>query len=97
MGEEREYEAENGECSKVRDRAYYRQMRHRAISRKKAISRHVYGMDWYKKDGQYSKGKIHCGCGICKYDKKYGIPTVQTEREMSYFKLCMEDYEKEEG
>ena len=78
-----------------RSRGYFREQRKRAITRKKAISNKVYGFDWYRDaDGKYDKGKIHCGCGICKYCKKYNIPTVRRMREDSKFKSDLEDYEK---
>ena len=56
---------------------YRRYVRTKAILRKKRISNSVYGLDWYKHDGQYSKGKIHCGCGLCKFGKRYGMPTTR--------------------
>ena len=40
-------------------------MRENHIERKKNISKHVYGFDWYNKDGYYNKGKIHCSCPMC--------------------------------
>jgi hypothetical protein len=48
-----------------------------ANTKKKHISNAVYGVDWYKCDGQYSKGKIHCGCGLCKFGKRYGLPAIR--------------------
>lgn len=45
-----------------RSRAYYRDVRKRAIHHKKHVSRHYWN---YKFDGQYSKGKVHCSCPIC--------------------------------
>lgn len=77
-----------------RDNGFRREMRHKAISRKKAICKQVYGNDWYKHDGQYDKGKIHCGCGLCKWGKKYGYPTLRTERELEYFETCIRDCEE---
>lgn len=65
----------------MRDKAYLRDVRKRKIQRKKHISKAVYGLDWYPHDGQYSKGKIHCGCGLCKFGKKYGLPTIRDIRE----------------
>ena len=50
------------------------------IQRKKHISNAVYGVDWYKCDGQYSKGKIHCGCGLCKFGKRYGLPAIRDKK-----------------
>ena len=49
-----------------RGRGYRRYVRNKTILRKKRISNLVYGLDWYHHDGQYSKGKIHCGCELCK-------------------------------
>ena len=43
---------------------YWRYVRNKTILRKKRISKDVYGLDWYHHDGQYSKGKIHCRCGL---------------------------------
>ncbi len=45
-----------------RSRAYYRDVRKRAIHHKKHISRHYWN---YKFDGQYSKGKVYCSCPDC--------------------------------
>lgn len=47
-----------------RNRAYYRKQRIKHIKRKKNISEHCYGYDWYQVDGAYSKGKIHCSCPL---------------------------------
>lgn len=78
----------------MRDRAYLRDVRNRKIQRKKRISKSVYGFDWYKHDGQYSKGKIHCGCELCKFGKRYGLPTVKDIREKSRERIMLEDYKK---
>ena len=49
----------------IHNRGYYREMRHKHICRKKYIN-HALNDYWvYKYDGQYSKGKIHCSCGMC--------------------------------
>ncbi len=51
-----------------RNRAYTRYVRNKSIIRKKRISK-AFGISaWYPYDGQYSKGKIHCSCGMCRYD-----------------------------
>ena len=76
-----------------RDIAYRRYVRNKVIQRKKRISRAIYGLDWYKCDGKYSKGKIHCGCELCKFGRKYGLPTVQDMRELSREKILLKDYE----
>lgn len=75
-----------------RTRAYRRYVRNKQILRKKNIAVHNYGFDYYEHDGQYSKGKIHCGCGICKFGKKFGLPTTRDEREKSREELLINDY-----
>ncbi len=52
----------------------------------------MYGLDWYRHDGKYSKGKIHCGCGLCKFGKKYNLPTIRCMREQSREKILRDDY-----
>lgn len=41
----------------MRTRAFRREVRNKSIKRKKAIVLSRDGSDWYKFDGQYSKGK----------------------------------------
>ena len=50
--------------------------------------------DWYKHNGQYSKGKIHCGCPLCKPYKGY-YPSEKQEREDQIVKDKFRDYENE--
>mgnify|MGYP007003829757 FL=1 len=71
---------------------YRRYVRSKAILRKKRISNSVYGLDWYKHDGQYSKGKIHCGCGLCKFGKRYGLLTIREMREKTRERILLDDY-----
>ena len=78
---------------KIRGIAYRRYVRNKVIQRKKRISRAIYGIDWYQCDGKYSKGKIHCGCGLCKFGKKYGLPTTRDMREMSREEILLKDFE----
>ena len=44
---------------------YNRHHRERVIKRKKDLSNQLYGHDYYRHDGKYSKGKIHCSCDMC--------------------------------
>lgn len=81
--------------NKQRGREYRRYVRNKTILRKKCISNSVYGFDWYKHDGQYSKGKIHCGCGLCKFGRKYGLPTIKCMRELSREKILRRDFEND--
>lgn len=48
-----------------RPRNYYRIQRIRHIKRKKRIVKSYNDYWYYKYDGQYSKGKIHCDCPKC--------------------------------
>lgn len=49
----------------MRNRAYLRKMRAKHIRRKKRMVS-PFGYGWsYPHDGMYSKGKIHCSCGMC--------------------------------
>lgn len=75
-----------------KDMAFRRYVKNKTVQRKKYLSNAVYGIDWYKHDGQYSKGKIHCGCGLCKFGKQYGLPTIKDKREASREKLLLNDY-----
>lgn len=77
-----------------RTRAYRRDVRKRIINRKKRICKKLYGYDWYNVDGKYSKGKIHCGCKVCKYEKHFSIPIVREVRAREYVWYCMEHYDE---
>ena len=78
----------------VRTRAERRELRNKHIRRKKNICTKAYGWDWYKHDGQYSKGKIHCSCKMCKYGRHYGLPTIRDEREKELVDSHFNDYYK---
>lgn len=97
----------NLEERKERTRAYRREMRKKHIMRKKRIcnahktfavfengkadfSKEV-PMEWYKHDGQYSKGKIHCNCGLCKFGRKYGLPTFKQIKELEEYRSKIKD------
>ena len=63
-----------------RSREYTRLQRDRVIKRKKKICKNCKNIDWYKFDGQYSKGKIHCSCGMCRVrDHKGGHLLTRSE------------------
>ena len=71
-----------------RTRDYHRKMRAKHIKRKKNIVSHYAafrvfdGFTYYKHDGMFSKGKIHCSCPLCKEKAYYGkhVPTIQEKR-----------------
>lgn len=58
----------------MRGRAYVRAVRENAIKRKKRITQsYPLDLEYYADDGRFSKGKIHCGCGLCKPTKRFGV------------------------
>ena len=51
--------------------------------------------EWYRVDGMYDKGKIHCGCPLCKPGKGfYPSDKHRFENELSRLdvKECIDDY-----
>lgn len=48
----------------IRNKGYYREMRKKHINRKKKIANEIHW--YYKYDGMFNKGKIHCGCACCR-------------------------------
>ena len=81
---------------KRRDRAFRRKLRAKHIRRKKAITSHYpafAGCSYYKFDGMFSKGKIHCSCPLCSLKAYYGkhVLTMQEKRS----RLNEYDYRKE--
>lgn len=50
----------------VHNRGYYREQRQKHINRKKRIIKEQNDYWSYTHDGELSKGKIHCGCPLCR-------------------------------
>ena len=50
---------------------YYRWVRKHISKKCKCLDHEIHHFYWYKNDGQYSKGKIHCSCNLCR--PKYKI------------------------
>ena len=75
--------------------AYTRKMRAKHIKRKKDIIHKVYPWlgEWYKHDGQYSKGKIHCSCPLCSYKAYIGkhVPTWQEAKRIDAMQRELEE------
>lgn len=71
--------------------AFKREERLKVISRKKEICRSIYGSQYYKFDGQYSKGKISCGCGLCKPYKGY-YPSKRDKQKQNIAKFELNMY-----
>ena len=75
----------------MRSRAYTREVRNKAIARKKKINGYHHDMGWYKFDGMYSKGKVHCSCVMCafrKYDKNEVTDSDARKIEAMNYKLA---------
>ncbi len=67
-----------------RTRAYRRDVRNRAIARKKRIWRTAFGCDWYFPDGKYSKARLGCNCWLCKPQKHCKILTAFEMRDADH-------------
>ena len=48
-----------------RNRAWRRKKNYSKARRKKKIANKIHRNNWYKHNGQYIKGKIHCSCLMC--------------------------------
>lgn len=51
--------------NRKRNRGWRRKINYSKARRKKTISKSFCKNGWYKYDGQYIKGKIHCSCSEC--------------------------------
>lgn len=88
----------------TRTRSYRREVRNKTIARKKSICRAIYGGYshklyesptpgfWYKVDGRYAKGKIHCSCKMCTYSKYYDLPRISDMKDKEVVKDALKDY-----
>lgn len=56
----------------MRDRAFTRKMDFIKAVRKRNISVHNYGWEYYDNLHQYSKNKIHCSCDMCRRRPLWG-------------------------
>lgn len=77
----------------TRGRAYRRYRRYLAIVHKKGVSRRIYGIDWFRVDGKYSKGHIGCGCWMCKPGKRFRRPSWEDGRKAAEYLRDISDYE----
>ena len=72
---EEEFPAKNKSAAKRRRNDIVKALR------KKNISEHNYGFGWYDNLHHYSKNKIHCSCGMCRFHNAYES-NVQTHSDM---------------
>lgn len=70
---------------KNRTKNYYREMRAKHITRKKRIVREQHNYWHYEYEGQYSKGKIHCSCPLCRH-KSYDEQKISDKRKIDNIK-----------
>ena len=77
----------------MRNRAYIREQREKAIQRKRRLSLILYGVDLYEgKDGKYSKCHIGCGCGLCKPTKRFHRPSFSDLRKSERFLRDIDEF-----
>ena len=78
--------------NKKRTRAYRRHQRTRAIAHKLYIIKHIQFWDndmlTKKHIGKLAKGKVHCSCNMCKFEKHYEI---EHHKYKSYRKVAEEE------
>lgn len=84
-----------------RTRAYYRHQRKRAIARKMYIFHDIQGNELAEfhngtvypfVPGKFAKGKVHCSCKMCKYDKVYHIEKEKVKAQEKWLKQEVESY-----
>lgn len=94
---------------KTRSMAYNRDVSYRKAKRKQRITQNWYSWDpdwqYYNNLHQYSKNKIHCGCGICMHKTRnkgrrrqvYGnyAPSINYSRRDLRRKISMDLDEQE--
>jgi len=87
-----------------RSRDYYRHHRERAIARKVHIYTNIMGNDLMEyrngRDfptfrGRFSKGKVHCSCKWCKYEKHYDLEKEKYKAKKNQMKKEIEEYVSE--
>lgn len=80
------------------DRAQIRRQRKRHIKRKEKILKSFYTVEEYKKyhaslkPGKLSKGKIHCGCPLCKPYKHNYYESITNQKKINECNDKIKDY-----
>lgn len=84
-----------------RNRSYYRNHRERAIKRKVHVFQNIWGIDLIKYEngieipfpvGRWSKGKVHCSCKMCKYEKYYNIEKTKYKEKKRLMEEEIEEF-----
>lgn len=78
---------------KNRFKAYTRHQRERVIQKKWSILKEVQLREdgWMPARGILSKGKVHCSCRMCKYEKHYSIPKAKLKAKWNSMQKEIEE------
>lgn len=71
---------------KNRSVSYYRHQRERNIKRKEFIAKHILQWDTLPIRGKFNKGKIHCSCWMCKFEKHFDISKANVKAKADAMK-----------
>lgn len=76
-----------------RTSSYRRHKRYVKIARKKNLVHEMNDYWYYKFDGQYDKGKIHCSCPLC--SAKYSIngPDIRDIKKLESLKFQIQEFQ----
>ena len=79
---------------KNRTKADIRYHRERSIRRKWAILKDVFQLEKQSMPirGTLSKGKVHCSCRICRYERYHGIPKAKYKAIWKAMQQEIEDW-----
>lgn len=82
-----------------RTNAYLRHQRERAIKRKEKIIKSVFQIaaDEYESSvrnrrGRLDKGKVHCSCRMCRYEKFHGIKKDKDKVKLKDMQSQIDEY-----
>lgn len=86
--------------AKKRNQAYRRHQRNRVIAKKVKIFTQFWGNDLLQfRNGDYvplvvgkwAKGKVHCSCKLCKYEKHYNIPKEKDKATKRFLQQAIDE------
>jgi len=86
---------------KNRSRSYTRHQRERVILKKSYIFHHIWGNDLTEyrngkesplRVGKWAKGKVHCSCKMCKFEKHFNIEQEKYKEKKRVMKKEITDF-----
>jgi hypothetical protein len=83
-----------GNCKYNRSRSYYRHQRTRVIAKKVYIHTKINGNVVLFPEGVYAKGKVHCSCKMCKYEKHFKLIKAKEESKLIAMQKEVEEFWK---